>query len=260
MTHQHTRITGVLFAFCVCLALPSLAYAAEPTVPSTPTTAPSNPELARASAVLEQAAEIAHANRSSTIAIGLTSSAVLMPTGVVLLVRGGDVPHIIGTGLTATAGGALFTTFLSLHTSGAERFYDTFRERRAAGMPETELLTRTETEWSALARATAESRRTAGTVETVMGGTFAVAGVFFLLAPQLGNLPQRSQYSIGAILTGTGIPFLSLGLHTLFLKSPVETSWNAYRAGKPSATTANQLDLSFAPLAGGGSLLAGMAF
>ncbi len=260
MTHRYIRFARYSLAFSAGLSLTSLAHAAESAQPPVHAAATNIPDLARASALLEQAAENAHDARTSTIAIGLTSSAVLMPTGVVLLARGGDVPHIIGTGLTASAGGALFTTFLSLHLSSAERLYGTFQERRAAGMPEAELLSRTESEWRALAQTSAENRRTAGTVETVMGGAFAVSGAFLLLAPQLGSLPRRTQYSIGAILTGSGIPFLSLGLHSLFLKSPVETSWSAYRAGSAAGATVGRLDVGFAPFAGGGAMIMSTTF
>lgn len=118
----------------------------------------------------------------------------------------------------------------------------------------------TEKEWSAAAASTAQRRATVGTIETAVGGTFVVTGAGFLLAPQIGGLHRRTQYSIGALLAGTGVPLLTLGLHALFVKTPVEVAWDAYRVGKRGAATSGSLQLGLVPLVSGGRILASLTF
>jgi hypothetical protein len=94
----------------------------------------------------------------------------------------------------------------------------------AARKAPSELLHRTEEEWIELAASSARFRGSGGAIETAFGGLLAVAGGVLLLAPPIGGIEQNKQYSIDSILIGSGVPFLSLGLHALFIKSPEETA------------------------------------
>jgi hypothetical protein len=217
-------------------------------------------DLLRASLILQQAANNGQSNRTGAIVLGLTTIGVLVPTGAVLLARGTDVPHIIGTGLTASGGGALLATLLSLPDSPAERLYTSFQSRRAAGMPADELLHRTEDEWREEARVSANRRALLGTIETVAGSVFAVGGAVVLLAPPIAHLRQRAQYSIGAILAGSGVPLLSLGIHSLFVKTPAEVSWAAYSAGNNVASARAGLSLAVTGIVGGSEILLSATF
>jgi hypothetical protein len=216
-------------------------------------------ELARAAALIEQSASDAQGRRGAALVAGLATAAVVTPPGVALVLRSDDVPHTIGVGLTATAGGAIVVSALSLRTSAAERFRDAFQARRASGMAPSELLHRTEEEWSELAASSARFRGSAGAIETAFGGLLAVAGGVLLLAPSIGGIEQNKQYSIGSILVGSGVPFLSLGIHTLFIKSPEETAWAAYRAGS-AASAASGLQVGVAPVVAGGAVVARATF
>jgi hypothetical protein len=95
----------------------------------------------------------------------------------------------------------------------------------------------------------------------VLGGVLMAAGAVFLLAPGLtDSISQRAPYTIGSLLVGSGVPIFSLGVHTLFVKSPIEVSWDAYRAGKAPPPTTGKLEMSFGRLEGGGAFFANATF
>ena len=220
---------------------------------------PEQLELARASALLEQAATTSSENRTAAIAIGATSVALLAPTGAVLLTRDGDLPNLVGKGLTASAGGALVATLLSLRSSPAERLRDALSTRRAAGMDDAELLRATEADFGAAAVESASNRRLFGMAESLLGGALAVGGCAILLIPNPGGLSDRAHYSLGSMLAGTGAPFLGIGLHALLVQSPIEIAWSAYgadRAGDATNSASSAFDLNVSPAPGGGALLA----
>ncbi len=216
-------------------------------------------DLARASIILEQAADSGRDSRHAAFVVGLGTAAVLVPTGLALDVRGGDVPRTVGTGLLASAGGALFVSALALRPSSGEELLDSYSEWRASGMPDAQLLERTERAWSERADAAAGRRALWGTLETAGGGLFMLCGSALLLAPPVAGLSRAAQYRVGSLLLGSGVPFFSFGVHSLFQKSPVETSWIAYRGGRASAPAAATLSLGAQPIPGGLALVASAA-
>ena len=216
-------------------------------------------DLARASALLVQGAENGLDRRLASLVVGGATGAVLIPVGTTLALRSGDVPHTIGNALLASAGGALFSAALAIPSSRSEQLRAAFQTRRNAGLSASELLRQTETEWSAAAEAGASRRAFWGAFETVAGGVFIAAGTTLMLAPQIGSLPRTRQYNIGAICLGTGVPFLGFGVHSLFVRSPEESSWAAYRAGRSDAPRVT-VNLGIGPVGGGPGLFANGVF
>jgi hypothetical protein len=230
------------------------AFADDPGAPSV------DADLARASALLDLGASDARDRRVASIAVGAATGVVLVPTGTALVLRSDDVSRTVGTSLLAGGGGALFIGILALPESRSEHLRAAFLDRRASGLAASELLRRTEAEWSAAATASAARRSFLGKLETVVAGIAIAGGATLLLAPPVGGLSRDRQYNLGATCLGVGVPFLSLGVHSLLVRTPEEQSWAAYRAGRSDAPSTTSVDVRLGSTGSGPSLLATATF
>jgi hypothetical protein len=205
------RARSIIGWWLSAAAMTAWLLAALPAWAETAADADSDRELARAAVLLEQGAVDGLASRDAAIVVGVSTSVVLIPTGIVLLLRSDDVARIIGAGLTGSAGGALFVFAKSLRRSASERLFESFQTWRASGLSDGDLLRKTESIWAAAAAESAERRVKVGTIETIVGGAFVAAGAALVLSPQLGGFNRHRQYAIGSVLMGGAIPLLSAG-------------------------------------------------
>lgn len=169
--------------------------------------------------------------RVTFIATGLASGVALVPTGIVLTTHPDEVGQSIGVGMTATGSAALLFALLSLRSSKMEQLSTAFEARRASGISDEELVRATETEWSAAAEKSHDRRVTVGVYSLALGIAASGAGAFMLLADAgVFGQSRNTQYTVGSILIGSGVPITGLGLQALLRETPEETSWRSYRA------------------------------
>jgi hypothetical protein len=223
-------------------------------------------DTTRAGAELHAMAGQAADARAAMGIVGLASGAALFPAGLVLITTRADDPvgKSLGVGMSATGGAALFLGLLSLRESGIEEERDTFDERRASGMTSAELMRLSLIEWQTAAEASRARRRISGAIETIFGVVSTAAGLTLLLAnPGILGMDRNRQYNVGSLLVGPGVPFLSLGIRTLMIRSPQETLWETYSgaASAPApARGAAAASVSIAPFGvanGGGVMVMG---
>ncbi len=215
------------------------------------------PTAARIEGELHVAAEQARDTRVALGVSGLVAGAALLPAGIGVATRSGDVPRSIGTGMVTGGGVSLFFAALSLRSSKVEGLAASFDARRAAGVPEAEVIAQTESEWSSAAEDSRASRTRAGIVEIALGVAATGVGLTFLLAPAgIGGMDRNTQYTAGSIVLGPGIPLLGVGVRSLLVASPEEASWKAHQAGRPAPSRGPTASLGILPLPSGGGLAA----
>jgi hypothetical protein len=251
---MNTKVASAVLLASLLAAGPVLA---EDTAP-----AASEADVQRLSAELHAGAERARENRTASGVVNLVAGAVLLPTGIALRVRADDdVAHSIGIGLTSSGASALLLAGLSLHQSKMESLDDAFRARRDSGMAASEVIAETEADLRAAAAASADRRAALGVVEVVAGSVLTAAGLSMYLAPKgaLG-MDRNTQYSVGSLLVGPGIPLTSLGVHTLLVKSPEETAWQAHHDGTVPQPAVKVQSVGVTPTQGGAALIATVSF
>jgi hypothetical protein len=219
---------------------------------------------------IEDAAEQGHASRTANAIAGGAGAAVLLPAGIALTQRSDAVSQSVGTGLAVNGGFSLLLTALSLRTSNAELLARRFELRRASGLPHDALVRETEADWSAVADASARRRHTAGVVEVVLGTALTAAGTALLLAPSgTFDMSRNTQYTVGSLVLGPGLPIVSVGVHSILVKTPEEASWERYHAyaASSSLSTASLSPASLsltsvglAPTKGGASAFVTVSF
>jgi hypothetical protein len=165
--------------------------------------------------------------------------------------------------MSATGGVELFLGLLSVRESAVEEARDTFDERRSSGMNNAERMRRSLTEWQTAAEASRARRRISGAIEAIFGVVSTGAGLTLLLAnPGIFGMDRDRQYNVGSLLVGPGVPFLSLGIRTLMIRSLQETFWDMYSgaAAAPAPARGAAASLSVAPFGvanGGGVMVMG---
>jgi hypothetical protein len=219
-----------------------------------------DPIDAQLEAGIEEAAEQGHASRTANAIAGAAGAAVLLPAGIALTQRSDAVSQSVGAGLAVNGGVSLLLMALSLWTSHPELLASRFAVRRASGLPHDTLVRETEADWSAAADASARRRQTAGVVEVVLGTALTAAGTAILLAPSgMFGMSQNTQYTVGSLVLGPGLPLVSVGVHSILLKTPEEASWHRYRA-RAAPSSLSLASVGIAPTQGGASAFATMSF
>jgi hypothetical protein len=139
------------------------------------------------------------------------------------------------------------------------------RERVASHANKLDTVETIETKWRDAAAAGRTRRiRVGGTLLSV-GLMSLGSGLTFLIASEgIFGMSRKTQYTIGGIAMGTGIPVTTLGVHFLFEWSTEETAWEAYRKmkadgaavqGRPTTPT-----VGVAPTPGGAMAFTTLAF
>ena len=142
---------------------------------------------------------------------------------------------------------------------------DQLQERIAAHADMHDTVETIETKWRDAAAAGRTRRiRVGGTLLTV-GLMSLGTGLTFLIASEgIFGMSRKTQYTIGGIAMGTGIPVTTLGVHFLFEWSTEETAWEAYRKMKADGAAVRGLPttptVSVAPTPGGAMAFTTLAF
>jgi hypothetical protein len=137
------------------------------------------------------------------------------------------------------------------------------RDRVAAHADMNQTVEAIEIAWRDAAAAGRHRRLYVGGTLLSVGLTSLGTGLTFLIASEgIFGMSRKTQYTLGGIAMGTGIPVTTLGVHFLFEWSAEETAWEAYRkmkadgpAGRPTKPT-----VGVVPTRGGAMAFTTLAF
>lgn len=224
-----------------------------------------SPAFALLQGELDLHAEEGRRQRIATNVTTATAAVALVPAGIVLWTRSNQLAKTIGIGMALGGGIPLVLVAPTLFPSKLERLRADVERKRAAGMPDAELLRFAETEWEDAAHGAHKRRVIVGIVDLTLGTAATATGLFFLLSGQIGNMSRDDQYTVGTSIAGTGVPLATFGIRSLVTRTLEETSWDAYRTAKrlgESRTegTSSAPTAGITPLRGGAAAFMTFAF
>jgi hypothetical protein len=235
-----------------------------PKPPPTPEeTAASQAEYARVQRALAHFSLEARKTRRTEAALLGAYALLAIPGGIWVFAKlDGEDPRRLG-GITlassgAMAGGIAVLSLLGLPADPHEKLQAELGARAAAGDAPVLLLEKAERDWATAAEESRRSRHVGG------GILVAVSALSIGMSVAVANRTDTKAIaaSYGLMASG-GISFV-LGAHLLLVESPVETSWNTYRAmkggGTPRGASPFRPFAGISPLPGGAFATAGLAF
>ena len=212
-------------------------------------------DLERLGIQLDLFAAEARRNRIATMLTGIGMASALIPTGIILLERTAGVSQAVVIGMIVGGSAQLLSVLAGFIPTRMDEVHERLRERIAAHADMHDTVETIETGWRNAAAAGRTRRiRVGGTLLTV-GLMSLGTGLTFLIASEgILGMSRKTQYTIGGIAMGTGIPVTTLGVHFLFEWSTEETAWEAYRKMKATPT------VGVVPTAGGAMAFTTLAF
>ena len=212
-------------------------------------------DLNRLGIQLDLFAAEARRNRIATTLTGIGMASALIPTGIILLKRTDGVSQAVVIGMIVGGSAQLLSVLAGFIPTRMDDVRNQLRERVAAHANMRDTVETIETKWRDAAAAGRTRRiRVGGTLLSV-GLMSLGTGLTFLIAPEgIFGMSRKTQYTIGGIAMGTGIPVTTLGVHFLFEWSTEETAWEAYRKMKTTPT------VGVVPTSGGAMAFTTVAF
>jgi hypothetical protein len=247
------------------LAASNRASADEPKPPPKAVVQPVGVDLHRLGIQLDLFAAEARRNRIATTLTGIGMASALIPTGIILLKRTDGVSQAVVIGMIVGGSAQLLSVLAGFIPTRMDEVRNQLQERIAAHANMHDTVETIETKWRDAAAAGRTRRiRVGGTLLTV-GLMSLGTGLTFLIAPEgIFGMSRKTQYTIGGIAMGTGIPVTTLGVHFLFEWSTEETAWEAYRKMKADGAAVRGLPttptVSVAPTPGGAMAFTTLAF
>ena len=222
-------------------------------------------DLNRLGIQLDLFAAQARRQRVATSLTGVGMAAALIPTGIVLLKRTDGVSQAVDIGMIVGGSGQLLSVLAGFIPTRMDKVREQLRERVAAGADMHDTVETIETKWRDAAAAGRRRRLRVGGTLLSVGLMSLGTGLTFLLASEgIFGMSRKTQYTIGGIAMGTGIPVTTLGVHFLFEWSTEETAWEAYRKMKADGAAVQGLPttptISVAPTPGGAMAFTTLAF
>ncbi len=251
------------------LALSNGASAAEPKPPAVAqplppaVVQPVGVDLERLGIQLDLFAAQARRNRMATSLTGIGMASALIPTGIVLLKRTDGVSQAVVIGMIVGGSAQLLSVLAGFIPTRMDEVRQQLRERIAARADKQDTVETIETKWRDAAAAGRTRRiRVGGTLLSV-GLMSLGTGLTFLIASEgIFGMSRKTQYTLGGIAMGTGIPVTTLGVHFLFEWSTEETAWEAYRKMKADgdAVLGRSPTVGIVPTPGGAMAFTTLAF
>ena len=245
------------------LASSNRASADEPKPPPKPVVQPVGVDLNRLGIQLDLFAAEARRNRIATTLTGIGMASALIPTGIVLLKRTDGVSQAVVIGMIVGGSAQLLSVLAGFLPTRMDDVRDQLQARIAAHANMHDTVEIIETKWRDAAAAGRTRRiRVGGTLLSV-GLMSLGTGLTFLIAPEgIFGMSRKTQYTIGGIAMGTGIPVTTLGVHFLFEWSTEETAWEAYRKMKAdgAAVLGRSPTVGVVPTPGGAMAFTTLAF
>lgn len=243
-----TMLTNRLLALALSvgailiLGWPVASSASEPSAVAQPI----GVDLRRLDAELDLFAAQERRTRVATAVTGLSIGSALVPTGIVLVGRTDGVSQALVIGMIVGGSAQLLAVPLAFIPSKMDDMRVRLHERIVANADREATVRAIEIEWRAAAGAARSKRKYAGTTMAIVGSLSLSLGLTFLLAPQgVLGMSRKTQYTVGGVIMGVGIPVTTIGVRFLLEWSPEETAWEAYRAMK--ADVASPTGRSVAP-------------
>ena len=192
-------------------------------------------DLKRLGAELDLFAEEANRRRLATALTGLGIGAALVPSGVVLLGRTDGVTRSLVIGMIVGGSAQIASAPLMLIPTRMDEIRDTYRGR-FKDLDTKATVRALEDEWRLAAESSRRQRSYAGTTLLCFGATNLTIGLTLLLAPEgVLGMSRKTQYTLGGVMMGVGVPTTTIGVRFLLEWSLEETSWEAYRTMKSDA-------------------------
>jgi hypothetical protein len=190
-------------------------------------------DLNRLGIQLDLFAAQAYRNRLATTFTGIGMAGALIPTGIILLKRTDGVSQAVVIGMIVGGSGQLMSVLAGFIPTRMDKVREQLRERVAANADMHDTVETIETKWRDAAAAGRSRRLRVGGTLLSVGLTSLGTGLTFLIASEgIFGMSRKTQYTIGGIAMGTGIPVTTLGVHFLLEWSTEETAWEAYRKMK----------------------------
>jgi hypothetical protein len=207
----------------------------------------------------------AEANRARLAAAltGLGVGAALVPSGLILLGRTDGVSQALVIGMIVGGSAQLLSVPLQLIPTRMDEIRDDFMAR-PANEESKATIRAIETEWRLTAESKRRKRALVGTTLLIVGTVSLATSLTLLLAPEgVLGMSRNTQYMVGGVMLGIGVPVTTLSVRMLLEWSLEETSWEAYRAMKSDAGSLGRLrapSLGVVPTPSGAVAFATMPF
>src|ERR1700722_2856366 len=167
---------------------------------------------------------------------GLAIGSVIVPSGLILLHRTDGISEALVIGLIVGGSAQVVTAPFGFLPTRMEQVRDDLRDRRWKEPDSKDTVRAIEDEWRDAAAASRKRRKIVGTTMLVVGAASLATGLTLLLTESsVLGMSRNTQYTVGGVMTGTGIQVTSLGVRFLFEWSAEETSWESYRTMKADA-------------------------
>ena len=222
-------------------------------------------DLNRLGIQLDLFAAQARRQRVATSLTGVGMAAALIPTGIVLLERTDGVSQAVVIGMIVGGSAQLLSVLAGFIPTRMDKVREQLLERVAANADMHDTVETIETKWRDAAAAGRRRRLRVGGTLLSVGLMSLGTGLTFLLASEgIFGMSRKTQYTLGGIAMGTGIPVTTLGVHFLLEWSTEETAWEAYRKMKADGAAVQGLPttptISVAPTPGGAMAFTTLAF
>lgn len=215
-------------------------------------------DLNRLGKELDLYAAEANRMRLATALTGLGVGSALVPSGLVLLGRTDGVSRALVIGMIIGGSAQLVSVPLVFVPTRMDEIRDDFKSRPAS-MESKATIRQIENEWRLAAESSQHRRAYVGTTLLIVGAVHLTTGLSLLLAPEgILGMSRKTQYTMGGVLMGVGVPVTTIGVRLLLEWSLEETSWEAYRTMKSDAGSLARLrspSVGVAPVPRGGLLV-----
>jgi hypothetical protein len=196
---------------------------------------------------------------------GLGIGSVVVPSGLILLHRTDGISQALVIGLIIGGSAQVVTAPFGLLPTRMDQIRDDLRDRRWKEPDSKDTVRAIENEWRDAAAASRKRRKIVGTTMLAVGAAGLATGLAFLLAPSnVLGMNRNTQYTVGGVLTGSGIQVTSQGVRFIFEWSAEETSWESYRNMKADApalrAALSSTSIGVLPARGGAITFASLAF
>jgi hypothetical protein len=258
-----------LVAGCLACAIFILASATPASAADEPKAKPLgkpqsvNVDLKRLGAELDLFADEANRRRLATALTGLGIGAALVPSGIVLLGRTDGIARSLVIGMIVGGSAQIVSVPLQLIPTRMDDLRDAYRSRYK-DLDSKITVRALEDEWRLAAESSRRKRTYVGASLLSVGATNLALGLTLLLAPEgVLGMSRKTQYTMGGVMLGVGVPTTTIGVRFLLEWSLEETSWEAYRTMKSDAAELAKLrspSIGVVALRGGGLAHATMPF
>jgi hypothetical protein len=194
---------------------------------------PLDVDLDRLGSQLDWFAEEARRKRIATTLTGIGMASALIPTGIILLKRTDGVSQAVVIGMIVGGSAQLLSVLAGFIPTRMDAVHKQLRERVTTHADMNQTVEAVEIAWRGAAAAGRHRRLYVGGTLLSVGLMSLGTGLTFLIASEgIFGMSRKTQYTLGGIAMGTGIPVTTLGVHFLFEWSAEETAWEAYRKMK----------------------------